>query len=177
MGISDFEFIEELGKGSYSTVYKVERKLDGQFYALKKIKFGSMTTRDKQNALNEIRILASLNHPNIVTYKEAFIDEGTSTLCLIMEYAEKGDLLQSIQNHKKNNTRFTEEEIWKITNQALKGLKALHDLNILHRDIKSANMFILGDSSVQLGDLNVSKVSYGLAHTQTGTPYYASPEI
>jgi NIMA (never in mitosis gene a)-related kinase 1/4/5 len=58
-------------------------------------------------------------------------------------------------------------------------LKSLHEHNILHRDIKSANIFISKDSkSIKLGDLNVSKLlKKGLVHTQTGTPYYASPEV
>jgi Serine/threonine protein kinase len=61
--------------------------------------------------------------------------------------------------------------------QVVRGLKALHSRNILHRDIKSANIFVTGDNVVQLGDLNVAKVVHGLAYTQTGTPYYASPEV
>jgi NIMA (never in mitosis gene a)-related kinase 1/4/5 len=59
------------------------------------------------------------------------------------------------------------------------GLKALHDKNILHRDLKCANIFLNRDGTVKLGDLNVSKVAQygGLLFTQTGTPYYASPEV
>lgn len=53
----------------------------------------------------------------------------------------------------------------------------LHDLKILHRDIKSANVFLNKNGMVKLGDLNVSKTSKSLGNTQTGTPYYASPEI
>ena len=59
----------------------------------------------------------------------------------------------------------------------MKGLRLLHSRNILHRDIKSANIFVTGEDVVQLGDLNVAKVVQGLAYTQTGTPYYASPEV
>lgn len=60
----------------------------------------------------------------------------------------------------------------------MRGLKALHDLRILHRDMKSANIFLFKDYTAQLGDLNVSKVAKkGLLYTQTGTPYYASPEV
>ena len=58
------------------------------------------------------------------------------------------------------------------------GLKALHARNILHRDLKSANIFWHSDGSLKLGDLNVSKIAQnGLLYTQTGTPYYASPEV
>lgn len=57
-------------------------------------------------------------------------------------------------------------------------MKALHDLQILHRDLKSANVFLNKDNTVKLGDMNVSKVAKkGLLYTQTGTPYYASPEV
>jgi len=72
----------------------------------------------------------------------------------------------------------SEKTIWNIFTQILKGLKALHDLSILHRDMKSANVFLNKNGSVKLGDMNVSKVSKdGLLYTQTGTPYYASPEV
>ncbi len=60
----------------------------------------------------------------------------------------------------------------------MKGLKALHDMKILHRDMKSANIFLYKDGTAKLGDLNVSKVAkQGMLYTQTGTPYYASPEV
>jgi NIMA (never in mitosis gene a)-related kinase 1/4/5 len=74
---------------------------------------------------------------------------------------------------------FTERDIWDCLVQMTRGLKALHELNILHRDLKSANVFMSSDGVVKLGDLNVSKVAQqnGLLMTQTGTPYYASPEV
>jgi len=175
--MNNFEVLEKLGEGSYSTVYKVLRRSDNTHYAAKKVKFNSLNSRDKQNALNEVRILASVSHPNIIGFKEVFIDESSSTLCLIMEYAPKGDLLHQVNTHKKNSTKFSESEIWSIAVQMVKGLRVLHARNILHRDIKSANVFVNSEDTVQLGDLNVSKVVNGLAHTQTGTPYYASPEV
>jgi NIMA (never in mitosis gene a)-related kinase 1/4/5 len=62
--------------------------------------------------------------------------------------------------------------------QLVKGLKALHDKSILHRDLKSANIFTYSDGTVKIGDLNVSKImKEALSYTQTGTPYYASPEV
>ena len=95
-----------------------------------------------------------------------------------MEYAKGGDLLKLVNNHIRSRNRVSEEEIWKAIVHILKGLKSLHDKKILHRDIKSANIFITEDGKYKLGDLNVSKVlKKGLAYTQTGTPYYASPEV
>jgi len=71
-----------------------------------------------------------------------------------------------------------EKQLWKVLIQSLRGLKALHDLKIFHRDMKSANIFLWKDGTAKLGDLNVSKIAKkGLLYTQTGTPYYASPEV
>jgi NIMA (never in mitosis gene a)-related kinase len=95
-----------------------------------------------------------------------------------MEYADKGDLYQKIVEFKKAATYFEEIDIWRIFIQLVRGLKALHDLKILHRDLKSANVFLFTDGSAKLGDLNVSKVARrGLGYTQTGTPYYARYNI
>jgi serine/threonine protein kinase len=100
-----------------------------------------------------------------------------------MEYADGGDLLGKINQHKRQRTRFTEDEVWSIALQMLQALRQLHDMRVLHRDLKvrgrqCANVFLCKDGTTKIGDLNVSKVSQrGLAYTQTGTPYYASPEV
>ncbi len=173
-----FKVLSKIGEGSYSTVLKVQRIADGNIYALKRVKFYKLSDKEKENALNEIRILASVKDKNVISYKEAFFDEKDSSLGIVMEYADKGDLFQLITERKKTKNYFTEQEIWKVFIQLLKGLKALHDLKILHRDIKSANVFLFQGGICKLGDLNVSKVARkGLGYTQTGTPYYASPEV
>jgi NIMA (never in mitosis gene a)-related kinase len=77
MALEHFEVIKELGDGTYSTVYKVRRKIDNQVYALKKVSISGLREKEKQNALNEVRILASLSHSNIISYKEAFFDDTT----------------------------------------------------------------------------------------------------
>lgn len=95
-----------------------------------------------------------------------------------MEFADNGDLFQKICQHQNRGTYMNEKEIWSIFIQVLLGLKALHECNIMHRDLKSANVFLYKNSAAKLGDLNVSKVAKeGLSYTQTGTPYYASPEV
>ena len=80
-------------------------------------------------------------------------------LCIIMEYADNGDLYQKIQEFQKDEKSLTENEIWKILIQVIYGLKALHDMNVMHRDLKSANVFMNHDQTVKLGDMNVSKVA------------------
>ena len=176
--MNDFQIISKLGEGAYSTVFKVKRSVDGKTYALKKVKILNLSDKEKENALNEVRILASVKSNYVVSYKEAFFDEKDRTLCIVMEFADNGDLYQKIVEHKKKAMFFEESEIWKVFIQLVKGLKALHDLKILHRDLKSANVFLYSNGDAKIGDLNVSKVTRtGIGHTQTGTPYYASPEV
>ena len=90
--LSDFQIIKKLGDGAYSSVYKAKRLTDGAIYALKQVKMLSLTDKERENALNEVRILASIDEPNVISYKEAFIDEPSSTLILVMEFADNGDL-------------------------------------------------------------------------------------
>ena len=95
-----------------------------------------------------------------------------------MEYADCGDLYQKITKAQKDQTFLKEEEIWQIFIQVVKGLKVLHENNIFHRDLKSANIFLNKNGRAKLSDINMSKVAKkGLLYTQTGTPYYASPEV
>lgn len=73
-------FLYCIGEGAYSSVYQVKRLADMEIYALKKVKMIKLSDKEKENALNEVRILASIKHPNICSYKEAFIDEPSSSL-------------------------------------------------------------------------------------------------
>lgn len=80
MSLEAFENICLLGDGAYSTVYKVKRKSDGQIYALKKVKISGLSDKEKENALNEVRILASIKNPCVICYKESFIDPDSESL-------------------------------------------------------------------------------------------------
>lgn len=145
---------------------------------MKKVKLQKLSSKEKENALNEVRILASINHPNVIGYKEAFFEDATNSLCIVMENADGGDVLQLVTQNKKSGKKFSEKMIWHYFIQIVRGLKALHDLKICHRDIKCANLFLTKEGVIKLGDLNVSKVAKrGMLRTQTGTPYYACPEV
>ena len=104
-----FKVLSKIGEGSYSTVLKVQRIADGNIYALKRVKFYKLSDKEKENALNEIRILASVKDKNVISYKEAFFDEKDSSLGIVMEYADKGDLFQLITERKKTKNYFTEQ--------------------------------------------------------------------
>lgn len=85
-----------------------------------------------------------------------------------MEYAEDGDVYEKIKKHKKERTYIKERLIWKILIQSVRGLNAMHKINIMHRDLKSANIFLMEDETIaKLGDMNVSKVTnkQGLNYT------------
>lgn len=75
-----------------------------------------------------------------------------------MEYADNGDVMSKINEHLKKGTAFKEYEIWNYFVQMLLGMKALHDFQVCHRDIKCANIFINLKGEIKLGDFNVSKV-------------------
>ena len=177
--IRDFKKEKVLGTGSFGYVYLVRRRQDNKIYALKTVDLSKLNKKEQENSVNEVRILASVNHPNVIGYKEAFWDDDKSSLNIVMEYADDGDLHTKIEKMKKEGGCFKEPLIWSYAIQMIEGLKALHDMKIMHRDLKSANIFLVKDKhQCKIGDMNVSKVIKEKAlTTQTGTPYYASPEV
>jgi NIMA (never in mitosis gene a)-related kinase len=177
--VRDFKKEKILGKGSFGSVYLVRRRQDNKIYALKTVILNKLNKKEQENSVNEVRILASVNHPNVIGYKEAFWDDEKSSLNIVMEYADDGDLHSKIERMKKEGGYFKESLIWSYAIQMIEGLKALHDMKIMHRDLKSANIFLVKENyQCKLGDMNVSKVvTEKFLNTQTGTPYYASPEV
>ena len=77
--------------------------------------------------------MASIKHPNVVAFKEAFYDVPSSSLCIVMEYADGDDMYNCITHKKKTEKRlFDEKTLWRYLIQMVTGLKAVHDLNIVH---------------------------------------------
>ena len=179
--LENYEILKEIGKGSFSTVYLVKKKITQKEYALKKVNILNLAEKEHQNSLKEVNFLSEIKDPNVIGYEESFYDNNLNYLYVIMEYAPYGDLSKILQNKKKKKEYFTEIDLLNMYLQIASGLKAIHAKQIIHRDLKSANIFIIhqNDLVLKIGDFNVSKkIDYlNLKNTQTGTPYYASPEI
>ncbi|XP_060682968.1 serine/threonine-protein kinase Nek5-like [Hemiscyllium ocellatum] len=118
-----------------------------------------------------------MKHPNIVKFLDSF-EEGQS-LFIVMEYCDGGDLMHRI--NMQHGVYFTEEQVLDWFVQICLGLKHIHDRKILHRDIKTQNIFLCNKGvTVKLGDFGIARMlnnTMELAHTRIGTPYYLSPEI
>ena len=179
--LDNYEIIKEIGKGSYSTVYLVKKYSSNKEFALKKVNLAKLTPKERQNSLKEVNFLSEIKDPNVIGYEESFYEKNGNFLYLVMEYAPYGDLGKILQKRKKLKEYYSENELLNMYLQIASGLKAIHAKQIIHRDLKSANIFITNNNDLilKIGDFNVSKkIDYlNLKNTQTGTPYYASPEI
>jgi len=136
-----------------------------------------MTEQARNETRQEAKILSVLKHPYIINFREVFVTVSNK-LCIVMDYAEGGDLQHKIRQAHHNH--FPESQILDWFTQICLGLKHVHDRKILHRDIKGQNVFLTRDKKCLLGDFGIAKVldnTKGFARTMIGTPYYLSPEI
>ncbi|XP_062419476.1 LOW QUALITY PROTEIN: serine/threonine-protein kinase Nek1 [Pungitius pungitius] len=171
-----YEKVKKIGEGSFGKAILVKSKQDGHQYVIKEIGISAMSSKERQESRKEVAVLANMSHPNIVQYKESFEEGGC--LYIVMDYCEGGDLFKKINTQK--GVLFSEEQILDWFVQICLALKHVHDRKILHRDIKSQNIFLTKDGTVQLGDFGIARVlnsTVELARTCIGTPYYLSPEI
>ncbi|XP_077572541.1 serine/threonine-protein kinase Nek1 isoform X12 [Stigmatopora nigra] len=171
-----YEKVMKIGEGSFGKAILVKDKKDGHQYVIKEVCISGMSEKARQESRKEVAVLANMSHPNIVQYKESFEERGF--LYIVMDYCEGGDLFKKINSQK--GMFFPEEQILDWFVQICLALKYIHDRKILHRDIKSQNIFLTKDGTVQLGDFGIARVlnsTVELARTCIGTPYYLSPEI
>uniref|UniRef100_A0A8C0UJK9 Eukaryotic translation initiation factor 2-alpha kinase 1 n=1 Tax=Cyanistes caeruleus TaxID=156563 RepID=A0A8C0UJK9_CYACU len=98
--LNEFEEVARLGRGGYGKVYKVRNKLDGQFYAIKKIEIKKATRRDCMKVLREVKVLAGLQHPNIVGYHTAWMEQVQTLQPLFLEHENSNDRchIQSVES-------------------------------------------------------------------------------
>ncbi|XP_027491409.1 serine/threonine-protein kinase Nek1 isoform X3 [Corapipo altera] len=168
--------VRKIGEGSFGKAILVKAKENGQQYVIKEINISKMSNKEREESRREVAVLANMKHPNIVLYRESFEENGC--LYIVMDYCEGGDLFKKINAQK--GVLFSEDQILDWFVQICLALKHIHDRKILHRDIKSQNIFLTKDGTIQLGDFGIARVlnsTAELARTCIGTPYYLSPEI
>ncbi|XP_016070686.1 PREDICTED: serine/threonine-protein kinase Nek2 isoform X2 [Miniopterus natalensis] len=150
----------------------------------KELDYGSMTEAEKQMLVSEVNLLRELKHPNIVRYYDRIIDRTNTTLYIVMEYCEGGDLASIITKGTKERQYLEEEFVLRVMTQLTLALKECHRRSdgghtVLHRDLKPANVFLDGKQNVKLGDFGLARIlnhDTSFAKTFVGTPYYMSPE-
>ena len=177
--IKDYIILEQLGQGSYGIVYKVKKKNTNDIYALKQMSYDGLSKDEINQIKKEAKILNLINSDFVVKIYDSF--EEKNNMNIVMEYCDGGDLDDFIKEKKKKGNLLEENLIWKIFIKITIGLADIHKLNILHRDLKTLNIFLKKglDMDIKIGDLGVAKVisNNSLAKTIIGTPYYLSPEI
>ena len=175
--IKDYIIKSRLGIGSYGTVYKVCKKNTNKIYVIKQVSLLGLGEKEIMEYKSEAKLLSSIKSNYVVKYFDSFIDNHN--LNILMEYCDGGDLYQYLEKNKKKKIKLKEKIIWQIFIQMIIGLNSIHKKKILHRDIKSQNIFLTKNLDIKIGDLGVSKklIQTNFAKTFIGTPYYLSPEI
>lgn len=175
--LADFTIVKALGQGVSGICRLVRRSADARLYALKELEMPS-DQGEASAVLQEVHILASLEHPFIVRYYDSFVE--TRKLFLIMEYAPNGSLHSVLQHHQRSGRHVDEDTVWRYALQLLLGLHAIHQRRIVHRDLKPHNIFLGTDDTVKIGDFGVSRLLSGsadMATTLVGSPGYLAPEL
>ena len=169
---------QSVGAGNYGQVVLVRHKRNGQQFVCKKIDLAQKSPQQRKESENEVKTMSKVNHPNVVGFIEAFVENNA--LHIIMEYADGVDLEKKLISIIKAKEVMPEREIMDIFIQIALGLRQLHKQHLLHRDLKSANVFLTSNGGVKVGDFGFSKqlnYTMALASTVCGTPYYFSPEL
>ena len=126
------------------------------YFVAKKVILGQLTEKEQEGAHLEAELLRKLDHPNIVSYKHSFIEKGI--LIIIMEFSDHGELTYHVKKKKAKGEMFSETEIMNWFVQLCLALEYVHSRKILHRDLKSQNIFLTKYNTVKVGDFGISKV-------------------
>ncbi|GLD94539.1 hypothetical protein PINS_up003150 [Pythium insidiosum] len=174
----DLEVIRTIGKGTHGTVVLARRKVDGAVVAVKRVRTSQISESGRKQADNEVILLKSLYHVNIVRFYDHFLVDDE--LNIVMEYADGGNLRQLVKMRAREKMGpFPESVIMCWFAQLVLAVAYIHGKNVLHRDLKAQNVFLTRKNVVKLGDFGISKALAGddTANTACGTPESMSPEI
>merc|ERR1711916_57145 len=183
--MSDFAFStdkytlgKELGAGAEGVVRLCTNNDDGETYVVKLVNIADFGAKDLEHAMAEITVLTAFDHPNIIKHVESFVEENT--LAIVMENADGGDLETLLKRQRETGKYMKESHVLHYFVQIALALKHVHDRKILHRDLKTQNIFLTSNGWVKLGDFGLTAVlenTAATAQTRLGTPYYMSPEL
>lgn len=176
MEIPEYRRVRIVGQGSFGVAVLYEKKNDGSHVVIKQINLSDLASAEREMAMNEVEVFSQLHHPNIIQYFDSFIRH--ETLLIEMEYADGGTLATLI-GERDFNERLPERQILTIVEQITSAVNYMHAQNIIHRDLKTANIFLNQKGIVKIGDFGISKIinTKIIAQTILGTPYYFSPEM
>ncbi|RMC00021.1 hypothetical protein DUI87_23430 [Hirundo rustica rustica] len=177
MSLAAYCFLRAVGKGSYGEVSLARHRQDRKQYVIKKLNLRSASSRERRAAEQEAQLLSQLRHPNIVTYRESW-QGNDGHLYIVMGFCEGGDLYHKLKEQKGKLLPENQVVEWFV--QISMALQYLHEKHILHRDLKTQNIFLTRTNIIKVGDLGIAKVlenQYDMASTLIGTPYYMSPEL
>ncbi|KAJ3161776.1 hypothetical protein HDU86_006547 [Geranomyces michiganensis] len=173
--VGNYQLGSGIGKGQFGAVYQALNMDTGQVAAIKRIPLIDQKEKGIQDLMQEVELLKSLSHPNIVKYLGFLLEK--SFLNIILEFMECGSL-QSVM--KKYNLLIPEKLAAVYSEDILRGLVYLHGKGVVHCDLKCANILTTKDSNVKLSDFGVSKVLNAVGEDDggiAGTPYWMAPEI
>uniref|UniRef100_A0A670YBC6 Serine/threonine-protein kinase Nek4 n=1 Tax=Pseudonaja textilis TaxID=8673 RepID=A0A670YBC6_PSETE len=177
MPLGEYTFVRVVGKGSYGEVSLVRHRHDGKQYVIKRLNLKHASSRERKAAEQEAQLLSQLKHPNIITYRESWEgDDGL--LYIVMGFCEGGDLYHKLKERKGQLLPESQVVEWLV--QIAMALQYLHEKHILHRDLKTQNVFLTRSNIIKVGDLGIARVldnQHDMASTLIGTPYYMSPEL
>ncbi|XP_068601368.1 MAP/microtubule affinity-regulating kinase 4 [Brachionichthys hirsutus] len=171
--IGNYRLLKTIGKGNFAKVKLARHILTGREVAIKIIDKTQLNPTSLQKLFREVRIMKTLNHPNIVQLFEVI--ETEKTLYLIMEYASGGEVFDYLVAHG----RMKEKEARAKFRQIVSAVHYCHQKNIVHRDLKAENLLLDADANIKIADFGFSNEFSAGSKLDTfcGSPPYAAPEL